>query len=266
VAARVGIWGPREEFERTNIGGANALIAACRANGVRHVIFTSSPSVVFNDSDLSGADESLPLGTSFPADYPRTKAEAERIILGANAPGKLSTTVLRPHLIWGVGDHHLIPRVITRARQGRLRIIGSGSSKVDLTHVANVVDAHVLAETALAREDSPVRGKAYFITNGEPVVLWKWINELLARLEIAPVSKRMSLPRARRAGALCEFIWRAFGLKSDPPMTRFLASELAKDHWFDIAAAKRDLGYEPRMTMKQGLDELVPWLRNGWGR
>jgi nucleoside-diphosphate-sugar epimerase len=262
VAARVGIWGRPEEFERTNIGGARAITDACKTNGVRRLIFTSSPSVVFNDSDLSGVDESQPLGKNIPSDYPRTKAEAERIILGANEPGKLSTVALRPHLIWGIGDHHLIPRVVARARRGRLRIIGDGNNRVDLTHVTNVVDAHLLADAALARESSSAGGNAYFITNGEPVVLWEWINELLTRLGIAPVTKRMSLKRARRAGGVCEFAWRMFGLKGDPPMTRFLASELAKDHWFNIEAAKRDLGYSPRVTMKLGLDELVPWLKD----
>lgn len=261
VAAKVGIWGKREEFERTNVGGARALVDACRTNNVERIVFTSSPSVVFNDSDLSGADETQPLGTNFPADYPRTKAEAERIILSANAPGSLATVSLRPHLIWGVGDHHLIPRVVKRAKQGRLRIVGVGRNKVDLTHVENVVDAHILAEAATRCPDSPAHGKAYFITNGEPVVLWDWINDLLDRLDISPVSKHISLASAKRLGATCETIWRILGLQSDPPMTRFAASELAKDHWFEIGAARRDLGYSPRVTMHQGLDELIPWLR-----
>jgi nucleoside-diphosphate-sugar epimerase len=265
VAAKVGIWGKREEFERTNIGGARALVDACRTNNVGRIVFTSSPSVVFNDSDFRGADETQPLGTNFPADYPRTKAEAERIILAANTPGSLATVSLRPHLIWGVGDHHLIPRVVGRAKQGRLRIVGEGHNKVDLTHVENVIDAHVLAETALRLADSPARGKAYFITNGEPVDLWSWINDLLDHLDIAPVSKRISLANAKRLGATCETIWRIFGLQSDPPMTRFAASELAKDHWFEIGAARRDLGYSPRVTMREGLDELVPWLRRHFG-
>lgn len=261
VAARVGIWGPRAEFERTNIGGAHAIVAACRANDVPRLIFTSSPSVVFNDGDLAGVDESQPPGTRFPADYPRTKAAAERIVLAAHAPQKLSVAVLRPHLVWGPGDHHLLPRVIARARAGRLRIVGAGGNRVDLTHVANVIDAHLLAEVALARVDAGAGGRAYFITNGEPVRLWPWINDLLQRLALAPVTRRISLARARRLGAVCELAWRMFRLRGEPPMTRFLASELAKDHWFDISAARRDLKYSPRISMRQGLEELLPELR-----
>lgn len=262
AAARVGISGPRHEFERTNIQGTASVIDACRAGRVDRLIFTSSPSVVFNHRDLAGADESLPLGTDFPADYPRTKAAAERLVLSANSSDDLRTCALRPHLIWGPGDSNLIPRIIARARAGQLQIVGGGHNRVDLTHIDNVVDAHVLAEQALAYPDSPAGGRAYFITNGEPVVLWKWINALLAQLELPSVTKRLSLPRAQMAGALCEIFWRLTGLRSEPPMTRFLAFELAKDHWFNIAAARRDLRYSPRISMEAGLNELLPLLRN----
>lgn len=261
AAARVGIWGAREEFERTNIGGAHSVLAACRAQGVARLVFTSSPSVVFNDADLAGVDESQPRGTSFPADYPRTKAEAERIILEAHEPGRLATCALRPHLIWGVGDQNLIPRVVARARAGRLRIVGAGKNIVDLTHVENVVDAHLCAERALAWAGSAAGGRPYFITNDAPVPLWNWINDLLGRLNVAPVTRRISLANARRIGAVCEGLWRTFRLSGEPPMTRFVASELAKDHWFRIDAARRDLDYAPRITMAQGMDELVAWLK-----
>ncbi len=257
AAARVGVWGPRVEFERTNIDGAQAILAACRTQGVARLVFTSSPSVVFSDTDLAGVDEAQPRGTSFPADYPRTKAEAERLILEAHEPGRLATCALRPHLIWGVGDQNLIPRVVARARAGRLRIVGSGKNVVDLTHVENVVDAHLCAELALATPDGAAGGRPYFITNGEPVVLWDWINDLLGRLGVPPVTRRLSLASARRIGAVCEALWSTLRLSGEPPMTRFVASELAKDHWFRIDAARGDLGYTPRVSMAQGMEELV---------
>lgn len=261
TAARVGVWGPRAEFERTNVGGAESVLAACRDQHVPRLVFTSSPSVVFNDADLAGVDESQPRGTVFPADYPRTKAEAERRILEAHAPGTLATCALRPHLIWGVGDRNLIPRVVARARAGRLRIVGTGTNIVDLTLVDNVVDAHLCAERALAQPGSPPGGRAYFITNGEPVELWPWINALLARLGIAPVHRRLGLPAARAIGAACELTWSTLRLRGEPPMTRFVASELAKHHWFRIDAARRDLGYAPRVTMAEGLEALLASMR-----
>jgi nucleoside-diphosphate-sugar epimerase len=278
VAAKVGVWGDRETFERVNVGGTRNVIAGCRRHGVPRLVHTSTPSVVYNGRDIAGADESLPLTTHCPSPYALTKAAGEREVLAANGDG-LATVALRPHLVWGVGDPHLVPRVLERARQGRLRIVGAGTNKVDMVHVENAVDAHLLAARALGDchvlRDNPLgtisenkgsgaaAGRAYFITNGEPVVLWEWINDLLRRLGRPPVTRRISLVAASAIGAACEIAWRGLGLGGEPPMTRFVAAELAKDHWFDISAARRDLGYSPRVTMEQGTKELVANLKSG---
>jgi nucleoside-diphosphate-sugar epimerase len=238
-------------------------------HGVRRLIYTSTSSVVYNGRDLSGVDESLPLTATCPAAYPLTKAAAEREVLAANAP-ELRTIALRPHLIWGVGDPHLVPRLIERAKAGRLLIVGSGRNRVDLVHVENVTDAQLLAEAALVQcqliVDKTIRppdasGKAYFITNGEPVVLWDWINGLLHALGIPPVKKHVSPAAATTHGAAWETLWRILRLRGEPPMTRFIAKELAADHWFDISAARRDLGYAPRVSMAEGLAELIAGLK-----
>ncbi|HEY1111735.1 MAG TPA: NAD-dependent epimerase/dehydratase family protein, partial [Opitutaceae bacterium] len=153
---------------------------------------------------------------------------------------------------------HLVPRILARARAGRLRIVGAGTNRVDMVHVDNTVDAHLLAERAI---DGAAAGRAYFITNGEPIVLWDWINGLLRALGEPPVTKRISLPVASAVGGICETLWRVLPLRGEPPMTRFVAAELAKDHWFDITAARRDLGYAPRITMQEGTAALVASLR-----
>jgi nucleoside-diphosphate-sugar epimerase len=269
VAAKVGVWGRYADFHVTNVLGTGAVIAGCRAHGVRRLIYTSTPSVVYNGRDLAGVNESLPLTTDCPSPYPLTKAIAERSVLEANSSA-LRTVALRPHLIWGAGDPHLVPRLIERARSGRLRIVGTGRNRVDLTHVANAVDAHLMAELALSKLQNPnpksqespsAAGRAYFITNGEPVVLWNWINDLLRAFGIPPVTKRLSLGMATAVGAACETLWRLLPLPDEPPMTRFVAKELATDHWFDISAARRDLGYTPRVSMADGLAELVASLK-----
>jgi nucleoside-diphosphate-sugar epimerase len=278
VASKVGVWGRYEDFLRTNVLGTRALIDGCREQGVQRLVYTSTPSVVYNGSDLSGVDESLPLTTTCPSPYPLTKAMAERDVLAANC-ASLRTLALRPHLIWGVGDPHLIPRLLHRARTGRLRIIGSGRNRVDLVHVENAVDAHLLAAAALHAESSSVAaargapqgpavkvsGRAFFITNGEPVVLWDWINELLRALGERRVTKSLSLGDAYALGIGCELMWRVLPLKGEPPMTRFVASELAMDHWFKLTAARRDLGSVPRVSMEQGMVELVDALRSSAG-
>ena len=257
VAAKVGVWGRYDDFFRANVLGTRAIIAGCREHGVARLVYTSTPSVVYNGRDLAGADESLPLTTDCPSPYPLTKAIAEREVLAANSAA-LRTVALRPHLIWGAGDPHLVPRVLARAKAGRLRIIGSGTNRVDMVHVENAVDAHLAAENALS---GAAAGRAYFITNGEPVVLWDWINGLLEALGEPPVTKRISLGTASAVGLVCEAAWRVLPLKGEPPMTRFVAAELAKDHWFSIEAARRDLGYVPRVSMAEGTAELMALLR-----
>lgn len=270
VAAKVGVWGAWDDFFRINVLGTRALLEGCRRHGVKRLVYTSTPSVVYNGRDLAGVDESLPLTKACPSPYPLTKAMAEREVLAANS-GNFRTVSLRPHLIWGVGDPHLVPRIVGRAREGRLRIIGSGRNRVDLVHVENAVDAHLLAEQALAgchpTNDNgpgrrPVEGRAFFITNDEPVMLWEWINQLLCAIGEQPASKHISLRGASVLGAACEFAWRALPLRGEPPMTRFVARELAKDHWFDIRAARRDLGFAPQVSMQQGTAELVAHLKH----
>ncbi len=266
TAARVGVWGRYEDFYRTNFLGTQALLAGCRRHGVRQLVYTSTPSVVYNGRELAGADESLPLTTSCPSPYPLTKALAEREVLAANSL-ELRTVALRPHLIWGIGDPHLVPRVLARARAGRLRIVGTGKNRVDMVHVENAVDAHLLAEQALhvchlLDDKRAAGGRAYFITNGEPVVLWDWINSLLIGLGEPPITRKISLRTAAAIGTVCEALWRVLPLKGEPPMTRFIAAELAKDHWFDLTAARRDLGYTPSISMTQGTAELIAHIKN----
>jgi nucleoside-diphosphate-sugar epimerase len=261
VAAKVGVWGRYKDFYRTNVLGTRALLEGCRQHGVRNFIHTSTPSVVYNGQELADEDESLPLTTRCPSPYPLTKAIAESEVLAANSK-TLRTIALRPHLIWGVGDPHLVPRMLERARAGRLRIVGKGKNRVDMVHVENVVDAQLLAEKAL---DASAAGRAYFITNDEPVLLWNWVNQLLSALGESPVKRQISLGAATTIGALCEGMWRILPLRGEPPMTRFVAAELAKDHWFDISAAKRDLGYSPRISMAEGTLALIAHLKKQAG-
>jgi len=264
AAAKVGVWGPFGEYFRANVLGTRAVIEGCREHGVRRLVYTSTPSVVYAGRDLSGVDESLPLTTRCPCAYPLTKAAAEAEVLAAHGPG-LATVSLRPHLIWGPSDPHLVPGILKAARSGRLRIVGNGRNRVSMSHVENAADAHIAAEAALLRPDSAAGGRAYFITDGEPVVLWEWINGLLAALGERPITGKVPLRAAYAAGAACEAVWWALRLRSQPPMTRFVAAELARDHWFDITAARRDLGYAPRVSPEQGLAELVASLRRGAG-
>ncbi|HTL68625.1 MAG TPA: NAD-dependent epimerase/dehydratase family protein [Lacunisphaera sp.] len=265
VAGRVGVWGPASEFFHVNVEGTGNVIVACRAARVPRLVYTSSPSVVYQGGDLAGVDESAPLCTAAPCAYPTSKAAAERLVRVAHGPD-LATVSLRPHLVWGPGDKNVVPRVLALARQGRLKIIGRGRNRVDVTHITNVVDAHLLAEQALINGGGVASlhaagGQAYFITNGEPVVLWDWINRLLRGVGLPPITSHVSLAAAYAAGGIMEALWRVLPLKGEPPMTRFVAKEMATDHWFNISAARRDLGYSPRVTVDEGTQELIANLK-----
>ena len=258
IAAKAGVWGRPADFHATNVAGTANVLDACRAAGVRRLVYTSTPSVVHGGDDLEGADESVPYPTHYDAPYPATKAEAERAVLAANGPD-LATVALRPHLIWGPGDPHLIPRVLARARAGKLRRIGTRPVKVDVTYVDNAADAHVLAAEKLD-VGAPPAGKAYFVSNGEPVELWEFLNRILAAAGLPPVTRSVSAWKARLAGRVLERTYRWLRLPGEPAMTRFVAAQLSTSHWYDISAARRDLGYEPAVSVEEGLRRLAASL------
>ena len=253
VAAKAGIAGRERDYVRANVEATQRVIAACRSLGVARLVYTSSPSVVFNGTDMEGVDEAVPYPSHYLAAYPRTKAQAERLVLAAN-DAQLATVALRPHLIWGPGDNHLVPRILQRGRAGRLRQIGQGK-KVDSTYIDNAAWAHVLAADRLA-PGAACAGKVYFISNGEPLPTWELVNRILAAGKVPPVTRRVSPRLAYAAGALLEVIYAVLWPDAEPPMTRFVASQLATSHWFDLTAARRDLGYEPQVTIAEGLRRL----------
>lgn len=259
VAAKAGVWGRRRDFVATNVTGTANVLAACRRHGVSRLVYTSTPSVVHAGDDITGGDESLPYPRHFEADYPWTKARAEQAVLAANGPG-LATVSLRPHLIFGPGDPHLVPRLLAAARAGRLRRIGTRPVRVDVTYIDNAAEAHLAAADRLS-PGSACAGKAYFISNGEPVDLWGFIDRVLAEAGLPPVTRTVSPWQARLAGWVLEWVYWLFRLPGEPPMTRFVARQLSTSHWYNISAARWDLGYEPRVTIEEGLQRLGEYLR-----
>lgn len=253
-AARVGSWGPYEDFYRTNVVGTENALAACRESRVSRLVYTSTPSVVHGGGDIEGANESLAYSTHFNAHYPKTKALAEQAVLAANCE-ELATVALRPHLIWGPGDTQLLPRFAEKRRAGRLRLSSGPSKLVDTVYIDNAVQAHLCALDRLA-PGAACAGKAYFISNGEPLAIDEVINSVLQAADLPPVDKTISPSLAKAAGALCELAYGALRIRAEPPITRFVADQLCTAHWFDIGAARRDLGYEPRVDFQEGLRRL----------
>lgn len=259
AAAVPGVWGDRQKYYSVNVEGTRNVIDGCREHGVGKLIFTSSPSVVFGGSDLENVNESVPYPESYLCHYPETKAIAERMVLDANGADGLFTVCLRPHLIWGAGDPHLTPRILDRAKKGRLVRVGDGKNLVDVIHVENAASAHVQACDALG-PGSPAAGQRYFISDGRPVNLWDWINNLLTALDQPPVNKSMSCKAAWVLGAFLEKVYGALRIEREPPMTRFVAEQLAASHYFDISKAREDFGYAPVISQEQGMDEMIKSL------
>ncbi len=261
TAAKAGAWGRLDEYYDINVKGTANVIAAAHMNGITRLVHTSTPSVVHAGGDLEGVDESQPLATHFHAHYPRTKALAEQQVLAANGP-QLFTVALRPHLIWGPGDNHLLPRIVARARAGRLRFIGKTSKLIDTIYIDNAAQAHVDALYRLAPE-AACAGRAYFISQGEPIAIDAMINHLLRATGLPGETRRVPYGLAYAIGAVCEVVYTLARIESEPPMTRFIAEQLATAHWFNIAAARRDLGYAPRVSLIEGLAQVAAWWQRG---
>lgn len=262
-AAKASGWGAWQDYYRANVLGTEVLLAACRTAGIRRFVYTSTPSVVHaGRRPVAGGNEhDTPYGSRFTAHYPHTKMLAERAVLAAN-DASLATLALRPRLIWGPGDTQLLPRLVARARAGRLRFIGDGGNCMDCTYIDNAVHAHLLALAHL-QPGAACAGKAYFISNGEPRPIRDIVNGLLAAADAPMVGKTLPFPLAYAIGAFCEALWAVGRLGGEPPMTRFLAEQLSTEHWYDCSQAHRDFGYAPIVSMDEGLRRLRAALHEG---
>lgn len=257
TAARVDVWGRYDDFYRTNTLGTRHVIEACRTHAVPKLIYTSTPSVVHGGDAVAGVDESAPYPDHFEAHYPATKALAERELLAANSD-TLATVAIRPHLVWGPGDTSMMPRVVAKARAGKVRLIGA-PQRIDTIYIDNAVDAHLAAYDRLAPGSAPA-GRAYFVTQGEPLDGAAFLNDLLDANGLPAIERTISVGAARTIATIVEAVWRLFRIEAEPPLTRFVVSQLSTAHWYDISAARRDLGYAPKVSYAEGMEQLRAWL------
>lgn len=260
-AAKAGAWGSYDSYYAANVTGTQNVIDACRAHGVGRLVYTSTPSVTHRATHPveGGTADTVPYGEGFKAPYAETKTIAEKAVLAAN-DGSLATVALRPRLIWGPGDQQLLPRLVERAKAGRLRFVGDGNNRIDTTYIDNAAQAHFDAFEHLA-PGAACAGKAYFISNGEPKPVREIVNALLAAAGAPQVTGTLPFRAAYAIGAACEALWPLLRLRGEPPMTRFLAEQLSTTHWYDMGPATQDFGYKPRVTIAEGLQRLEASLQ-----
>jgi nucleoside-diphosphate-sugar epimerase len=255
VAALAGVWGAYEDYYNTNFVGTKNIVDAAKELGVTKIVHTSSPSTILDNDKLSGVGEEIPYPKKFSNHYAKTKAMAEQYVLKNHEDGKLHTVALRPHLIWGPGDPHIFPRIFEKRKKNLLKIVGDGKNQVDIIYVDNAARGHIQAFEKLGA-NSPVGGKVYFLGQNEPVYLWDFINEVLKRGGMQPVHKKVPFKVVYAVGFILEVIYRTFGIKAEPPMTRFVCNQMGKDHYFSHKAAKDDFGYDAPITTQEGLDRV----------
>ncbi|MGJ4803010.1 2-alkyl-3-oxoalkanoate reductase [Luteimonas sp. SDU82] len=265
-AAKAGAWGSYESYHRANVVGTRNVLDACVAHGIGRLVYTSTPSVTHRKTHPveGGTADSVPYGEGFKAPYATTKLIAEKEVLATNgralADGAtLATIALRPRLIWGPGDQQILPRLVERARAGRLRLVGDGGNRIDTTYIDNAAQAHFDAFEHLA-PGAACAGRAYFISNGEPMATREIVNALLAAAGAPRVEGTIPFAAAYAIGAVCETLWPLLRLRGEPPMTRFLAEQLSTSHWYSMEPARRDFGYVPRVSIEEGLRRL----RTAW--
>ncbi len=251
VAAKAGVWGDYNDYYQANVVATKNVLQACRVNNVNNLIYTSTPSVVFNGENEEGINESAPYVKNCFNAYQKTKAEAEQLVINANNTD-LKTVSLRPHLIWGPGDPHLAPRIISRAKTGRLRLVGNKNNKVDSCYIDNAVQAHLLAADCL-QSNKVCAGKIYFISNDEPISMADLINKILTAADLPSVNKNLPERAAYIIGYVLEKSYTLLNINNEPVMTRFVARQLSTSHWFDLSAAKQDLGYQAQVSIDEGM-------------
>jgi nucleoside-diphosphate-sugar epimerase len=256
LAAKVSMTGPREAFERVNVGGTATVLEAARAGGATRFVQVSSPSVAHHGRSLVGAGAGPADPLRARGEYARSKAAAELLALAETGPG-FAVAAVRPHLVWGPGDTQLVARIVARAKAGRLALVGDGAALIDTTYVDNAAEAIVAA----ADRAPEVTGEAFVVTNGEP----RTVAELFARICAAggarPPRRRVPAPLAKAAGAVVERVWPRLGRDDEPPMTRFLAEQLSTAHWFDQRRTREALRWTPRISLDEGFGRLAAAAR-----
>jgi nucleoside-diphosphate-sugar epimerase len=257
VAAKVGVVGDWAEYRAVNVEGTEHVVAAALAHDIDRIVHVSSPSVAHGGEPIVGGGADAPVFGRRRAWYAESKAMAEYMAL-AMASDRLGVVAVRPHLVWGPGDTQLVGRIVERAADGRLALVGGGLALVDTTYIDNAVDALVAALDAV-RPGAVCSGRAYVVSNGEPRMIRELVEGICRAAGVPFAPRDVPLRVGRAGGALVERVWPMLRRDDEPPLTRFLAEQLGTAHWFDPRPARDDLGWSPSVSIDEGLRRLAAW-------
>lgn len=252
TAALSSPWGKYNDFKMANVVTQDYLLQAAIKQNIQRFIYISSPSLYFNEKDRLDIKETDAFPPTFINAYAQTKFEAEQMVINSSIP----YVILRPRALIGRGDTTIMPRLIRAHNEGKLKVIGNGQNLVDLTSLANAVDA---IELALFTDEKGIN-QAYNITNGDPVLLWKTIEDVLQLLGQDLNKKKAPYGIVKLVAQLMEFKSRMTNFK-EPALTVYGIGTLAKSFTMDITKAKDKLGYSPRISVDEAMQEFVNWYQ-----
>ncbi|NRB36884.1 MAG: NAD-dependent epimerase/dehydratase family protein [Pseudomonadales bacterium] len=245
------VWG-------VNLGGTENIIAACKQHNIAKMVYISSASAVYEGADIELGDESLPYASISQADYADSKIAAEKLVLAFSGTADTTVCAIRPHVVFGPEDQRFVPNILDRLKQGKLtRAVGNRDKLSDFTYISNLVDAVVAAEAKLEK-DSALDGQAYFITNGEPIAFFDFVEDFIVEMGHPKITKKVPFWLAYSVAAMVEG-WDILkgGTLKETGMTRFAIKYMVTHHYYSIAKAKKDFGYVPKISLAEGIKLTV---------
>ena len=249
VAAEVSEWGPRALFEHGNVQGTRNVLAAAQQAGVPALVHVSTEAVLADGSPLKNVDESRPRPARPYPRYPASKGAAEALVQAANSPA-LRTAIVRPRFIWGADDTSVLKELIVAVKGGRFMWMDGGRYPTSTCHVANVVEGMLLAA------EKGRGGEIYFLTDGAPVELRDFVTRMLATQGVSIPDKSIPHGVVRVLAAVTETLWDVLRLPGKPPATRMAACLFGQEVTVSDAKARRELGYQGKMSVEEGLRDL----------
>lgn len=243
------VWGPWEDFYQANVLGTKYVLEACRQTGIQRLVYISSPSIYAAPKDQLAIKESDAPEENNLNNYIRSKLASEKLF--KDYPD-VPIIILRPRGLFGIGDTSILPRVINLSQKIGIPLIGDGRQLMDMTCVENVALA-----IRLAIEAPEAKGEVYNITNGEPRAFRDLLEESLTGLDYPIKYRKIPAFLLSVIATSLEFLYKTLNLKGEPALTRYTYYLLRYSQTLDISKAEKELGYHPKISISEGIEQYV---------